>query len=1356
MRTNTNLYVFDGNDESLLAVLSNKNNKQLSFFDDEIMEQLNKDFTFEFTIPMEHADSQYLTDGNRIVFQDKDGDFQEFQIYKTEEEHSDTESRIRVYAEHSIYEINDDIVEDLRVIDGEVAVAMEKALSSSRWKAGQIDSLGIGTVNFYYSNGMENLKKVQETYGGEFKYRVELGIVPSWEGRATGTVNVREQPTTSSAIMGQVDKGDFLNILEETTYYYKVKFKGGIIGYVSKQYSQAYFVDREVVANRYVDLLVRRGADTNKRYEYTKDIRTLKRTIDRSGIKTALYGRGKGEETENNGYSRKVTFEFVEWSKANGDPLDKPYGQKWLGDPDALVQFGRKGRHRFGAIDVDSVDPLIIIDETYKALLQVNKPLYTIEVEGQDLEIVGLSHEAVRLGDTVFIIDKTFKPVLRVEARVIEIRTSMSQPENIKVVLGNFLPLSTDIANELEDLKADFTDRKGVWDKVEDIDPTITDDSFEDIIPNVPTGFEATGLFKSIAVEWDFDPSAYIATYEVYGSKVKGFTVDPSNLLFRGKTGGYVHKADTNETWYFRILAVNTHGKKSQLTAEFSGSTIRIATADYEDLSIVNAKIADLSVDNAKIAKATITDAEIKSLNADKIIAGRLQAQFVEIGSTTTYANGYDPSQKATPTDVTNAENRAKDYAKPMRQGTFDPKFLNGRTFWTYEAEGIDPLPISVGKELDSTESQEGGKVLEFSQMLYGYSRNAIPVNTNRVYQVTFRVRQTVDPTDLTKARVYAGVATLDKDYKLLTGGAGTHRYCATYDSVSGGASYLLTVADGWQTFTGLITTEGDTHNTFRAGTKYVRPMFIVNYTGGDGTVQIDLMDFKDVTEIQELQTVVDEVSLRTESDKIIATVRSSSEYEADLIAKANSSDLEGYATTDALGQAVDDLEGSMDEKIGQIDFTPYATKTEVEQTATALDVKFSSSGGVNLLKNSVGFAGTDFWSVLLDKDSYGVIIGSIDTRQGGTIIEKGSGSAFVLKGAKLTQSFNVATDNLTLSAVIKKPSGVDGYIQVTYDNGLIEKYTLTTTKEYDYEKIQLNIQPTGNNFTVEMYGGLASEVIITSLMCNVGNVALQWQHSSGEVYNTNVLMDLNGIRVISNQYNGYTSITPEEFSGYAEVDGEMTRVFTLNKDTTEMEKAKVRSEIGMTPIKVIPVQSLQYNGWAFISDSGRNPNLAFNTDYKDGMTNWVSWGSDTDKSIVAGTSSIPTGMRVFRKVAGTGSYGVTTPWFSMVANTVYTVSFTIESKSNSGYSLDYLYLREGTPTPVTLKGLPNVDLSKAPKVYGLDNAWRVEFEITHDVDLPVARLLIGQFGNSKDGQGFILREFKVEEGKERTQWLPE
>ncbi|OMI07706.1 hypothetical protein BVL54_19990 [Bacillus paralicheniformis] len=344
-----NLFVFDGHTDDLLTVLSIKNNKQLSYSDDELTEQLNKDFIYDFTVPMAHEDSHHLVKGNRVVFEDRDGDFQEFQIYKTEELQNENTASIRVYMEHTIYEINDDIVKDLRVRDGEATEALDKGLSASRWERGHVDSLGTGTVSFYYSNGMKNLTDIQAVFGGEYKFRVVLN----------------EQKTR--------------------------------------------------IEHRYVDLLVRRGKDTGKRFEYTKDIRSLKRTVDLSGIKTALYGRGNGEELDDgNGYSRKITIANVEWEKANGDPLEKPLGQEWLGDPDALSRYGREGgtRHRFGVVDVDSTDPDEIIKETYKQLMEVNKPRITIEVEGQDLELVGLEHEKVRLGDSVFVIDKRLIPNL--------------------------------------------------------------------------------------------------------------------------------------------------------------------------------------------------------------------------------------------------------------------------------------------------------------------------------------------------------------------------------------------------------------------------------------------------------------------------------------------------------------------------------------------------------------------------------------------------------------------------------------------------------------------------------------------------------------------------------------------------------------------------------------------------------------------------------------------------------------------------------------------------------------------------------------------------------------------------------
>jgi hypothetical protein len=108
--------------------------------------------------------------------------------------------------------------------------------------------------------------------------------------------------------------------------------------------------------------------------------------------------------------------------------------------------------------------------------------------------------------------------------------------------------------------------------------------------------------------------------------------------------------------------------------------------------------------------------------------------------------------------------------------------------------------------------------------------------------------------------------------------------------------------------------------------------------------------------------------------------------------------------------------------------------------------------------------------------------------------------------------------------------------------------------------------------------------------MMNVGDgLYLQWQHHPSEIYNTTVQMNLNGIKVINAQTKGYTLMNDSEFSGYAYVIDEITgqatmqRVFTINNDVTEVTKVDIDKEIKMNPIKIVPISSADYTGWAFI-----------------------------------------------------------------------------------------------------------------------------------------------------------------------------
>jgi len=219
------------------------------------------------------------------------------------------------------------------------------------------------------------------------------------------------------------------------------------------------------ITARYVDLLRRRGRVTGKRFEYAKDIEGLKRTEDTTELVTAMVGLGRSDE-----HGNRLTFADVEGKKANGAPADKPLGQDWIGDEDALQEWGLPGgRHVFGIYDdPDEEDPGKLLQKTWNALQQKINSRYTYEVEVAVLErIAGLEHEAVRLGDTITVHDYTVDPPLVLEARVVEIQRSYVDPSKDKVTLGYYRPVITSQVKVVADLQRRLAQKQGQWDAKE-------------------------------------------------------------------------------------------------------------------------------------------------------------------------------------------------------------------------------------------------------------------------------------------------------------------------------------------------------------------------------------------------------------------------------------------------------------------------------------------------------------------------------------------------------------------------------------------------------------------------------------------------------------------------------------------------------------------------------------------------------------------------------------------------------------------------------------------------------------------------------------------------------------------------
>lgn len=76
--------------------------------------------------------------------------------------------------------------------------------------------------------------------------------------------------------------------------------------------------------------------DYGKWYEYGDALLNVVEEQDRKSVFTAIIGRGKGVQSKDEagkatgGYGRKTTFKDITWSKANGDPVDKPLGQEYV------------------------------------------------------------------------------------------------------------------------------------------------------------------------------------------------------------------------------------------------------------------------------------------------------------------------------------------------------------------------------------------------------------------------------------------------------------------------------------------------------------------------------------------------------------------------------------------------------------------------------------------------------------------------------------------------------------------------------------------------------------------------------------------------------------------------------------------------------------------------------------------------------------------------------------------------------------------------------------------------------------------------------------------------------------------
>lgn len=282
----------------------------------------------------------------------------------------------------------------------------------------------------------------------------------------------------------------------------------------------------------------------------------------------------------------------------------------------------------------------------------------------------------------------------------------------------------------------------------------------------------------------------------------------------------------------------------------------------------------------------------------------------------------------------------------------------------------------------------------------------------------------------------------------------------------------------------------------------------------------------------------------------------------------------------DKQGQKITNLVEDMYEEEGIVN----KNFTKIEQDIQNIINSVQNSGGNNLIKNSVMFAydtdkNPNDWTV--EGDGTIVIDSNTESLTAGGL----SGHSFTLLDKKASQKVSVSTDTqYTFSTKIKKDTTGSCYVKIYNSN---EEYNIEIPagenvfyKEYEIKELK----PKDTYYIIEFYGSADSGATFTDNMLGVGGYKSPWQQANGEVMNTQVNVNLEGVLVKSSVYLGdYTVMSPLEFAGYSNINGTITKVFSLNKDTTLVKKLEAEDEVKMVPIKIVPISTGDLQGWAFV-----------------------------------------------------------------------------------------------------------------------------------------------------------------------------
>jgi phage minor structural protein len=1079
---------------------------------------------FQMSYPISEEDSVFLVEGNFIVIPDFELPNQ-FQAYEIITKETD-DTFITVDCDHRyVNDLNGGEVVSFNTNDDMADIAIIAALEKERWQVGIVEVTTRRKVSVLDMQPLEALRYIEKEWGGELRFRIEM---------------------------------------------------------VGAKFNKFY-----------VDLLQRRGAFNGVRFEFGHNLTDFRHTLDFSGVVTAMYGRGQGESvtTEEESTTDEtvvLTFKDIAWSTANGDPVNKPLGQDWVGDETARLKYGRPNgsggrKHIFAKFESQSTTPGRLLYETWEQVKKNSEPIFSVEAGVQPLSELSpdFEYERTNLGDDVFVIFRHKNQNISLKSRILKVERDRKTPENSSYEIGNYTMVSfsermMNVENETDITKA----RRAIHDRAEVITnegkvPTNVLDGVIDAVNNEivstmgfvyqdengilildkprdqsPTkamrlggGVFALADSKTAAGEWNWrtfgDGGGFVADELIAGSIKTDLIEIFGSANFRWNGNNIYITDPTNSQKQIRIG--NFEGSKYGIAFTTDGGLNWDASMDFTGLHMDVANVegvdAAISLKATQITTAAVNAIKIGGANIIPNSTFNFGAEHWNYGTLPTYATIIEgEADKPTSKIIEFAGTTAN--------------------LWQVWSDAV---------QIDADGSKEF--TISFDILVEDVANFTGNVFAVRTFDVTDKSSQadSVWYQNVTLAQASLTSNKWKRYYLTVTPTTGKYIKIAPYQN--GGISKAR-----WREFQ---VEEGNKNTTWKPSQKDA------------------------IKETEALASRIVSAEELIYSDKIVSKVLQSTDMTDLMAGKVNQEALADYTSSLQLQEALEGVDQATTEKIELIDFTPYVKQADFEREADAINAKIKAGGGVNILVNSLGFAGFDFWETNRPD--------LIQTVPGQTFEPHNFGSGWFFPPTTVSRSIAqmvqvIEGQEYNLSWLVKKmnvsTAGTTAgalYFQILDENN-------ASLKNYTYNSEVVTEGFESNNFTwtatfsgnikIRVFAYPEVNAYVTGLMFTYGTEALQHTFAPGENYNMNVGIDLNGVRVARVQDGatvGYSQLSPEGVEGfykkYDEVSGNefYEKTFYFREDETVSKKFRAINEFTMGTIKIVEVANETKEGWAFV-----------------------------------------------------------------------------------------------------------------------------------------------------------------------------